>query len=169
MGKIVFIILIILFNGCSTKTTIHPVKKIKLSKKIPSKQPKYKPKNKNYITTALYKEYKKWYKTPYKYGGCNLKGLDCSSLVQQIYKDAFGITIPRTTKNQVKMGYRVKKNSTKAGDIVFFKINHKGRHVGIIMEKDSFIHASTKYGVTISHLNNPYWKSKYWQSRRILP
>jgi len=40
---------------------------------------------------------------------------------------------------------------------------------GILVANGKFIHSSTKHGVIISSLNNPYWKSKYWQTRRVLP
>jgi len=172
MKIVLFIIFITLLTGCSTKNTPYSIKKAKLTKRSTHKTKKnisYKPKSKNYITTALYKEYKKWYKTPYKYGGCSTNGVDCSSLIQIIYKDAFNIKIPRTAKEQAKIGYKVSKNSIKEGDLVFFKTGYRTKHAGIIIEKGKFIHTSTKHGVTISHLNNPYWKSKYWQTRRILP
>jgi len=168
MRGVLVVCLILFFTGCSTKGKPHQIKKIKTSyaqhKKVP-----YKPKSKNYITTALYKEYKKWYQTPYKYGGCTTNGVDCSSLIQIIYKDAFNIDIPRTTKNQTKIGYKISRKSIHAGDLVFFKTGYNSRHVGIIIEYGDFIHTSTKHGVTISNLNNPYWKSRYWQTRRILP
>jgi cell wall-associated NlpC family hydrolase len=172
MKWFLFIIFITLFSGCSTKNTPYSAKKAKLhkiQKQQTNKKTPYKPKSKNYITTALYKEYKKWYKTPYKYGGCNTNGVDCSSLIQNIYKDAFNIKIPRTTKEQAKIGHKVSKSSMKEGDLVFFKTGYNSRHAGIIIERGKFIHTSTKYGVVISHINNPYWKSKYWQARRILP
>jgi len=159
--RAVLVVIFIIFTACSTSTTAHHAKKTQL--------PKYKPKSKNYITTALYKEYKKWYKTPYRYGGYNKNGIDCSSLIQRVYKDAFNIDIPRTTKQQAKVGYRVSKNSSKEGDLIFFKTGFSSRHSGIIIEKGRFIHASTKYGVCISHINNPYWRDKYWQTRRLLP
>ncbi len=168
MLRLAIILALILFiNGCSTSKPQTPLRKIQKQRVI-SKFP-YKPKKKNWITDALYEEYKKWYKTPYKYGGTTLNGLDCSSLVQIVYKDAFGIKLPRTTKYQVKKGYYVDRNSIKEGDIVFFKTSKKARHSAIIIENDKFLHTSTKYGVSISSLNNPYWKSKYWQARRILP
>jgi len=172
MKSVLLIVCIVFFTACSTKNTPHYTKKPKLKHTQQYKQnkiPPYKPKTKNYITTALYKEYKKWYKTPYKYGGCSRDGVDCSSLIQKIYKDAFNIQIPRTTKEQAKIGYKVSKNSSKEGDLVFFKTSYNTRHTGIIIERGKFLHTSTKYGVIISHLNNPYWKSKYWQTRRILP
>lgn len=162
----------LLFNGCATKEyrsssqPLKPLTPINLSNKA---LPEYKPKEQNWITIALYEEYKKWYKTPYEYGGCDSNGVDCSSLVQIIYRDAFKIDLPRTTKLQAQKGYQVNRNSTKEGDLVFFKTGYKVRHSGIIIEKDKFIHTSEKNGVTVSSLNNPYWREKYWQTRRILP
>ncbi len=152
---------LVLLSGCSTKQT-RQHSKAKLT-------PSYKPQRQNWITTALYSEYKKWHKTPHRLGGTTLNGVDCSSLIQIVYRDAFGIKLPRTTKDQVKKGYLISKNSTKEGDLVFFKIGYKTRHAGIIIEKDKFMHTSQKNGVSISSLSNPYWKSRYWQSRRVLP
>ena len=166
-GVIVVTLILLLSSGCSTKKTLKNIQKTKLSQ--PQHKPLYKPKSKNWITISLYKEYKKWYKTPYRYGGCSRDGIDCSSLVQRIYKEAFNIKIPRTTKEQMKIGYKVSKSSIKAGDLVFFKTGYKTRHTGIIIEGDKFIHTSTKRGVMISQLHNPYWKQRYWQSRRVLP
>ena len=146
---------ILLFTNCTTN-------RVQTKSTISTQQ-------QNKITKALYKEYKKWNNVPYKYGGTSLKGVDCSSLMQIVYKDAFSLKIPRTTKNQAKIGHKVSKNSSKEGDLVFFKTKYKTRHSGIIIEGGKFMHTSTKNGVMISDMNNPYWKSKYWQTRRVLP
>ncbi len=172
MRLTLIISLILLFSGCSTKHYKQHSKSQEQNKNTSSKPkatPSYKPKKQNWITTALYHEYKKWYKTPHKLGGINTNGLDCSSLIQIVYRDAFSISLPRTTKDQVKKGYLISKNSTKEGDLVFFKTGFNTRHAGIIIEEDKFMHTSKKNGVSISSLSNPYWKSRYWQSRRILP
>ncbi|EQB39612.1 hypothetical protein M947_06360 [Sulfurimonas hongkongensis] len=169
---LLFVVLsIFLLSGCSAKQLYKAPKTSKsLNLTIVKKViPEYKPSQKNWITTALYEEYKKWYRTPYEYGGFDSSGLDCSSLVQNIYKGAFNIDLPRTTKDQAKKGYLVGRASVREGDLVFFKTGFKDRHAGIIIEKDKFIHTSTKRGVSISSLNNPYWRDKYWQTRRILP
>ena len=165
--------LILLFSGCSTrgvkaykhKQRVSPTSALKTYKKP---EPKYKPKHKAWVTTALYKEYQKWHATPYKYGGTSLSGIDCSSFIQNVYFDAFNIRLPRTTKEQVKKGYFVKKNSIREGDLIFFKTSFNERHTGIIIEKEKFMHVSTKHGVTVSSIHNPYWKDKYWQARRLL-
>jgi len=162
-----FLIISIFLSACSSKKTISYSKKTKLikHKKIPKKLSK----NINYKTKVLYDEYKKWLGTKYKYGGNSLKGVDCSSFVQQVYYNAFGLYIPRTTKEQAKIGKKINKSELKSGDMIFFKTGWNVKHVGIIIENGKFIHTSTKYGVTTSSVQNPYWKSNYWQSRRILP
>ena len=169
----ILIIFILIFSGCSSRKKVSYKNKKSYTHK--TKLTKYKskskvvPKNVNYKTKALYDEYKKWIGTKYKLGGQTLKGIDCSSFVQQIYYDAFGLRIPRTTKQQAKVGREISKSQLQAGDMIFFKTGWNVRHVGIIIENGKFIHVSTKRGVSKSSIYNPYWKSNYWQSRRVLP
>lgn len=162
------IVTLFIFAGCSSKT-IEPQPlpviyedPIKVVEEEPVQDPMW-------VSKALYKEYDKWSDTPYKYGGQTLKGTDCSSLVQQVYQDAFGVTLPRTSLEQAQIGHEIPKGSCKEGDLVFFKINSKTSHTGIIIAKGKFLHASTTEGVKISRLNNPYWKKKHVQTRRVLP
>lgn len=122
-----------------------------------------------WVSRALKEEYEKWADTPYMYGGETLAGTDCSSLVRQVYQDAFDIKLPRSSVDQAKLGHEVKRGSCKEGDLVFFKINAKTHHSGIIVEKGKFLHASTKEGVKISRLNNPYWTNKVVKIKRIIP
>ena len=159
------LIALLLLSGCSTRKVSKPTYKAKKTTKISSSKNKQ---SGSWINVALSKEYSKWNGVPYKYGGTSRKGVDCSSLMQILYRDAFSLKIPRTTKNQAKIGHQVNKNSSREGDLVFFKTGYNTRHSGILIGKGKFIHSSTKYGVIISSLNNPYWKSKYWQTRRVL-
>lgn len=111
--------------------------------------------------------YKEWKGTNYKLGGNGKKGIDCSALVQKLYKEEFKKNIPRTTATQVKEGKKVSRKNLKAGDLIFFKIKRNVRHVGVYVGNNKFMHASTSRGVMISEFNN-YWNKKYWQSRRLL-
>ena len=167
---LILVSLLLFVGGCSTKGA-HAYKASLNSHKTPTKKksPPYTLVEKNAITLALYDEYLKWYGVPYRLGGSTYNGVDCSSLVQSIYRDAFGIRVPRTTKEQAKVGYKINKSSLKEGDLLLFKTGYNVRHSGIYLEKGNFLNASTFYGVTISNINNPYWRSKYWQSRRVLP
>jgi lipoprotein Spr/probable lipoprotein NlpC len=163
---------LLLLSGCSSKKTIKYRQKPSTQKtKLQNfkAKPKKSVKKVDYKLKALQAEYKKWQGVDYKNGGCTKKGVDCSSFVQQVYYDAFGLHIPRTTKQQVKVGREISKKNLKAGDMVFFKTGWVDRHVGIYLQKGEFMHVSTKRGVSKSSLYNPYWRSKYWQSRRVLP
>jgi cell wall-associated NlpC family hydrolase len=154
--------LLLLFGACASSP--------KKYKKIPqtNKKVSYQLKNKNSVTTKLYKAYKRWAGVEYCYAGESKNGIDCSALVQTIYKEAFKIKLPRTTKEQMRVGKRVSKNALKEGDILFFKTSYDVLHSGIYLEKGNFIHASSKYGVILSNIHNPYWRAKYFQARRLL-
>ena len=115
----------------------------------------------------LYGQYNAWKGTPYKYGGLSLTGVDCSGFVLNAYKKVYGIQLPRSTKYQVKKGRVVYRYELRTGDLLFFKTGWNVRHVGIYLEKGKFMHASDSRGVTISSINNPYWKKHYWQTRRL--
>lgn len=116
----------------------------------------------------LEKSYRHYKGTRYKYGGTTARGFDCSGFVQRIYKEAFNINLPRTTKAMMKIGKPVRKNNLKTGDLVFFHTSRKYYHVGIYLENGIFMHASTSKGVTKSSLNLKYWKRSYLKARRIL-
>ena len=97
-----------------------------------------------------------WLYTPYKLGGTNKSGIDCSAFVQRMARDVFCVTIPRTTVTQMRSLVVVKsKDSMKAGDLIFFKSKSSptGYHVGCYLWNNQFIHAAgRKAGVIISDL-----------------
>lgn len=113
------------------------------------------------------KEYKRCYAIPYKYGGTTYSGFDCSGFVQHIYKKALNIKIPRSTKEQLRTGKRIKAKDLKIGDLVFFKPLKKFNHVGIFVGQNMFIHSSSSKGVMKSKLSNTYWRKYYSSSRRV--
>lgn len=112
----------------------------------------------------LYQQYTDWRGTPYRLGGTNRAGIDCSAFVQTTFLQQFGIYLPRTTDQQIHAGKQIAKTELQAGDLVFFR---KGDHVGIYLEQNKFLHASTRVGVTISSMENVYWSRKYWRSIRV--
>lgn len=114
--------------------------------------------------------YADWENTPYRLGGSDRRGIDCSAYVKEVYDSAFGIDLPRTTLQQVGVGDPIKKHELQAGDLVFFLPSGKRtRHVGIYLSDGQFTHASTSQGVTTSHLDEAYWQSAYWTARRVVP
>lgn len=120
-----------------------------------------------HIKGKLYEQFQEWQGVRYRLGGLSKHGIDCSGFVYVTYKSRLGMKLPRTTKQQSKLGTEINKNNLKTGDLVFFKTGMFTKHVGIYLEKNKFLHASISQGVTISRLDNVYWKSSYWKSVRI--
>ncbi|MFK7845070.1 MAG: C40 family peptidase [Rhodothermales bacterium] len=108
-----------------------------------------------------------WAGTPHVWGGTSREGIDCSALVQTVYKDLLSVNIPRTTALQSKVGAFVPLNNMQVGDLVFYRINRRTRHVGIYVGENEFMHASKSNGVTISALDDEYWQNRFWMVRRI--
>ena len=113
--------------------------------------------------------------TRYLPGGTTPKGFDCSGYVQFTY-EKIGYSLPRTTKEQAKIGAKIKKKNLKTGDLVFFRGRNKKpksiRHVGIVTETDkkgkfNFIHASSA-GVKIDNSELSYYKIRYIKAQRII-
>ena len=105
------------------------------------------------------------------YAGRSLyeKGVDCSHLVQKVFKRYDNRDLPRTVARQWLIGELVHRRHLKYGDLLFFKTNSKPvSHVGIYTGYGEFIHASTSSGVIISKLSEDYWSRRYIGARRIL-
>jgi cell wall-associated NlpC family hydrolase len=120
------------------------------------------------VKVSLRQAYRDWKGTPYLWGGESHSGVDCSGLMQRIFKRYFGVDLPRTTKRQLYTGTAVSRKELKSGDLVFFNTGRKELHVGVIVKGDKFLHASVSQGVTISSLRNHYWKSHYMTARRVM-
>ncbi len=112
-------------------------------------------------------EYMRWKGTPHRLGGTGRGGIDCSGFVRAVYKNAFNVELPRTTKEQLKQGTPVNRDQLRAGDLVFFKPPSNPRHVGIFLKQKAFVHASKTNGVIISQIDQDYWGKYYWTARRI--
>lgn len=112
--------------------------------------------------------YANWKGVKYRLGGSSRKGIDCSGFVQLTFKEKFGVQLPRSTREQQKIGTKIAKTDLINGDIVVFNAGSTGRHVGIYIGNNKFVHASTSVGVTISDMNDSYWKNRFNEARRIL-
>ncbi len=105
---------------------------------------------------------------PYRYGGNNPNGFDCSGLVYYAYHQA-GKQVPRSTREQYRYSKKLNRNELRPGDLVFFRISRsKVSHVGIYIGDNRFVHApSSGKRVQISSLNNVYWKPRFISAGRL--
>lgn len=119
--------------------------------------------------SRLSEQQHEWKGTRYRLGGNSKSGIDCSGFMQVTFRDLFGISLPRTTKDQAKEGQRISKRDLRTGDLVFFNTGRgpNGKHVGVYVKNGQFLHASTKGGVIYSDMNSPYWSKVFWQARRL--
>ena len=145
-----WVIILVLFSSCST------------SRKIRTQ-------NINQVVQTA----KSFHGTPYRYGGTTRSGIDCSALLFHSFKSV-GVTLPRTSADQSKIGKSVSMNNLEKGDVVFFATGKKRRrvsHAGIVTSKKrgniQFIHSSTSLGVTEDNIYSKYWLKKFVRARRI--
>ena len=110
----------------------------------------------------LYEFIDEWYGVAYRLGGHDKTGTDCSGFSTNLYDVVYGISLPRTSNEQYNSCRRiVHPDEMKEGDLVFFGTPSRIHHVGIYLMNRYFVHASTSEGVTISSLEDPYWKRNF--------
>ncbi|MCE9880310.1 bifunctional murein DD-endopeptidase/murein LD-carboxypeptidase, partial [Hafnia paralvei] len=120
------------------------------------------------IKSKIMDQYATWKGVRYRLGGDSKRGIDCSAFVQRTFREQFGLDLPRSTSEQQDTGRQIQRTKLRIGDLVLFRAGSTGRHVGIYLGNDQFVHASTSSGVTISSLNDSYWKGRYREARRVL-
>lgn len=117
------------------------------------------------VRKKIVQEAATWLGTPYKYGGSERgEGADCSGFVMVVYQSVTGEKLPRNSTKQSEYCQPIDASEIKAGDLVFFatgKDPQKVSHVGIILDDESFIHASSSKGITVSKLSSNYFVQRF--------
>ena len=104
---------------------------------------------------------------PYRNGGSDPNGFDCSGFTQWVFARN-GVRIPREVRDQFRAGLEVAPDTIAAGDLVFFATTTSAAsHVGIALGDGTFVHAPNSRGVVrVERLAADYWSSRYLGSRR---
>jgi probable lipoprotein NlpC len=134
------------------------------------KSPKYSRVSAEVLATA--ESYKG---TPYRSGGNDRRGIDCSGLICQSFLTV-GLKLPRMAWQQAEVGKEISLDDVRPGDLVFFVTTKKGigsiNHAGIITKATrteiKFIHSSTSKGVREDDLLSAYWKQAFVKAMRPL-
>jgi lipoprotein Spr len=109
-----------------------------------------------------------WYGVRYRSGGTTKSGVDCSGFTVAVYAAAYGMMLPRISRDQYHMSRKISITELKEGDLVFFNTNGRGvSHVGVYLGNNHFIHASVSRGVMVSDLFETYYLKRFVGAGRI--
>jgi hypothetical protein len=132
------------------------------------KQRKY---GRRYLRNEIVETARHFIGLPYQWGGSSPdNGFDCSGLTVAVYR-INGLNLPRTSKEQYRVGIPIKKGQLKSGDLVFFATSKRKRvsHVGIYTGDNKFIHAPGKgRRICATSLSKKYFKTRYAGARTYL-
>ena len=161
---------LMIISGCSSSPKTHaPIIEGNVgSEAIASVTSEFIPEYSNNKGSEIFNIAQGFLGTPYRYGGGDPSGFDCSGLVQYSHLNA-GINVPRTAAAQYKIAHPVSRSELKPGDVIFFRVHwRKISHVGIYAGQGKFIHApSSGKHVTFSSLNEPYWQKRIVKTGRF--
>jgi len=107
----------------------------------------------------LYRFINDWTGVKYKLGGLDKRGIDCSGFALLLQKDIYGKSLPRRSKDQADAVKKRSLSNLKEGDLIFFSFGGKEvDHVGVYLNGDFFVHASTTRGVIVDDLTLPVYQ-----------
>ncbi|WP_233531319.1 C40 family peptidase [Paenibacillus alkalitolerans] len=132
---------------------------------------------KNINMNSLIRTAKRYLGVKYRFGAGpypRTNRFDCSSYTRYVFAK-YGVSLPRTARQQIRVGNTVSRKSLRRGDLLFFyvpgrfKSNKTAGHVGIYMGNGRMIDANTgpKNGVQIHNINSAYWKRTFLRAKRV--
>jgi cell wall-associated NlpC family hydrolase len=107
----------------------------------------------------------------YKFGGNTPEtGFDCSGFVRYVFKEAFGLALPRRAEEISQKGQRIGVEQLVPGDLVFFNtLKRTFSHVGIYIGNNQFVHAPSSGGtVKVENIDKSYWQTRFDGARRLI-
>lgn len=142
------------FDGAESADEPAPCETLENVEEVPS------------VSDIVLAQYDDWRGVRYRSGGTDYRGVDCSGLVQAIFRDAFEVDLPRVSSEQARLGESVPRGDIRPGDLLYF-IDRGRKHVGVAVNDQEFVHASRRKGVTLSKFDS-YWSKRLIRVRRIL-
>jgi NlpC/P60 family len=116
----------------------------------------------------LYTSLNYWLGTRYCMGGTTKRCIDCSAFTMSVYSAAYNTTIARTAREQYRTTQRISRTELREGDLVFFNTRGGISHVGIYLQNNKFVHATTSKGVMVSDLYDDYWVRRFVGTGRVV-
>lgn len=120
------------------------------------------------LNLGLFRVIDEWLGTRYRLGGSTREGIDCSAFMQVLFTTVYNISLPRTAREQYAFARKITRGELREGDLVFFNTVGGVSHVGMYLQNNKFVHASSG-GVTISDLYEEYWVKHFVGVGRIDP
>ena len=165
-------LVLIMLTSCLQPPVVNPERTSPPAAKIPQTSPQsstspshLSPLEHEFIITI-----RQYLGVPYKWGGADKAGMDCSGLVITVYRQVFDMRLPHNSGQLSRLGTPISRSNLALGDLVFFRTGNGTRisHVGIYLAESNFVHASSSKGVTISNMaTNPYYVHRFVSGRRI--
>ncbi|RZL48574.1 MAG: hydrolase [Pedobacter sp.] len=108
----------------------------------------------------LYQFITDWTGVKYRLGGLDKNGIDCSGFALLLEKNIYSKTLPRRSRDQADAVKKIGKGSLEEGDLIFFSFGgNEVDHVGVYLNNNFFVHASTTRGVVVDDLNLPVYQN----------
>jgi murein DD-endopeptidase / murein LD-carboxypeptidase len=124
--------------------------------------------DKEFKTSKLYTFSEEWYGVPYRYGGCDKNGVDCSCFANLLYQQVYSKVISRSANEIFKSCDQLSLEELQQGDLLFFKIGGNIiSHVGVYLKGRYFIHSSTSKGVILNSLDEAYYKKYFFCAGKL--
>jgi cell wall-associated NlpC family hydrolase len=124
------------------------------------------------VSQDFIREINRWSRVRYRMGGETHKGADCSGFVVKVFQNTLTLQLPRTSREQAKVGEKVDPDDLQFGDLVFFYKNPKKKvkrisHVGIYIGDGNFVHSRKHKGVGVDALSERYYAEHFALARRV--